>query len=397
MNPFWFALPLIVGTAVHTWIHPDIWTWAMLGLSLTCSTFIWFSHARIQETSHIANEPVIGDESLTESEPAAPYPEGLIRACLQLWRAQIGHVKETGTREINQLSSQFSGICDNLASAISISASNPDNPAATATRAKVQETAFNIQNDLTEVTDGLQTVVDLQESFVKDIHKLNEATTSLTEMAEEVEKIASQTNLLALNAAIEAARAGEMGRGFSVVADEVRALANKSGQTGTDIRAKAADVSQKITLIINQFSQSSEREKEIVTRTRHLVSEIIAQHKITTYTLSESDNILATISASMREEIGHAIVHFQFQDRLGQVLEHIENQLEKLDENLEDVALDNSPEARRAFLSTLPEDYTTEEEREIFARTFADDEQVSQSLSHASTTNADDDDDVDLF
>ena len=141
----------------------------------------------------------------------------------------------------------------------------------------VSQELHTILGEMREIVAKLNEASNSQNTLADDLNKVSADTNQVKEVITVIADIADQTNLLALNAAIEAARAGEHGRGFAVVADEVRKLAERTQKSLAEINATINIVSQSISNTSEEMNSSSRSIEQLATtsnRTSALMDEI---------------------------------------------------------------------------------------------------------------------------
>lgn len=176
--------------------------------------------------------------------------------------------------------------------ALTVAAASDEMVATTTDIAKNCENAASLASETTHITNesmaSVRTSVDAihhQSMKTHDdgekVRNLAEHTQKIGSIVATIEEIAAQTNLLALNAAIEAARAGEAGRGFAVVADEVRALASRTSSSTQEINTmvsqvqdSAMDASSSINESVENFTNVAEEASKIETSLNQILSKV---------------------------------------------------------------------------------------------------------------------------
>ena len=289
-------------------------------------SFVWFVFLIRKHIVQPANELVVELNRLAGGDFSHPVSVdsqdemGKVAACAERIRVDLGKVLQdvmTATDHVSQASVTMHQTANQV-----VQGSRQQSEAAAATSAAVEQMTVSISSvaesadevhklsvsSLENTRHGNEKVseligeIDQVESAMHDVAaSVNEFvrnTALITNMTKQVRDIAEQTNLLALNAAIEAARAGEQGRGFAVVADEVRKLAEKSAQSAGEIDAVTKSLGQQSVVVektIERGQQSLQSSLDFVESVAMVLSE--ANHSVEAATQG-----VEGITASVREQ-----------------------------------------------------------------------------------------------
>ncbi len=284
-----------------------------------------------QQSRLLANNEHWQQDEYSKLTDVNAYALELERLFTQVVPIVIRQVQTSRThteQEITVLTERFAGMADQLNKIISGTGHAEDGRG-------VDALFFESRAALTTVLKALTQIQNVEHAVIDEVRQLSTHTFQLDAMAKEVQKVAEQINLLALNAAIEAARAGENGRGFAVVADEVRKLAGFSSSTGEKISSAIADINSAMASTLKMSETSGSKDDIVIREAEKSIEKTLDDLQAALNVFRNDAQVLRGSSEQIRDQIFSVLTAFQFQDRVSQMLSHVEKNLSNLQNTVE--------------------------------------------------------------
>ncbi|MDF1762836.1 MAG: methyl-accepting chemotaxis protein [Oleibacter sp.] len=328
-------IPVIIGlvSAVMIVLFSNTSTQGLFGAALiailSIISGVWCAklHKKMQMSMRAFANSVLPDE--ITSTASSQVVEELCLHTLPIWSRQVETVRSMTETSLTDLTIRFAEIVNRLQARNDA----PGHAVGSHNDSTDMISIFDsAENSLQSVVESLRSTQDGRTLILDHVRVLTSYTEELHSMSTDVAAVAAQTNLLALNAAIEAARAGEAGRGFAVVADEVRKLSTLSSETGKNMSKKVNIINEAIAKTFEISEKSAMEDSEVLKRSENSVSDVLATFTQIVEGLVQSTKTLQEEGHDIRCEIEEMLVALQFQDRTSQILNHIKVNLDDLEQ-----------------------------------------------------------------
>lgn len=305
----------------------------------------------------------------------------LCQEVLPIWADQLAAARNTTNNAIEKLSQRFYDLSKRIEAAAGASEQKNNSH-------DLVSLLNESQSQLSSVITLLNHTVEDKKMLVDAILELAEQSKELNGLAKVVNSIAKETNLVAVNAAIEAAHIGQEGRGFSVVAAAVRRLSVDAGKTGSNISIAVEKVTKAIKKVEEISREFEEKDAQMLTNAESVVESVVTKFGETAKIMSDSALNMQAQGKHIKNEIDDVLISLQFQDRVSQMLGHVQDDINKLHDNINNgSSIDNE-----VWLDELASTYTTEEQHQIhYGKSYKPSKKVPLSKKSKPVSSSSDD------
>lgn len=305
---------------------------------------------------------------------------------LPVWVDQINAAKALTNTSIDDLSAKFSGLSQSIRSVTSSGQSQSNE--------QLLELLNLSQQQLATVISLLKNSIDEKQTLLQAVSTLSGYTKNLLDMADVVTRIAKETGMVAVNAAIEAARVGDRGRGFAVVAEAVRRLSTDAGTTGSHISETVKNVSEAIKNVSQVSKEFEVKDAQTLVEAEQIVNSVVDKFGHTANEVVQASQQMMNESQHVAQEIDQVLYALQFQDRVSQMLSHVEQDIQKLNHKVDDLDGVGSVDE---WLRELESTYTMREQNQIHDKRSRSTSSTHKTVTTPKSSPSNDSDDITFF
>lgn len=324
-------LMALLGTALAAWYAPPLWrVSAILGLGLY-GLWLWRrlrlsaeADAALAPTAHTAWTPL--REGLSECAR-----EGA--ALCQTSEAELERVKALLREAVERLIANFNTVNEAIHSQHDLAlyiVQGMQTGARGEGQVSFADFVLDTSRTLEIFVSNTVETSKIAMSLVETMDNIHQESGAMLRILDEIEGIAKQTNLLALNAAIEAARAGEAGRGFAVVADEVRALSKRTDQFSHQIRDRMDAVQGALGKAHDAIHAVASMDMSHALQSKQRVQETMQRIEQLNQAMGAAADQIKRHADVVESQVREAVTALQFQDMTTQLIDQARGRSETL-------------------------------------------------------------------